>query len=180
MLQCYIRIILCHILHYTSPESGRIKNIGFIYTCNLISSLTCDFKCFNGNTADLILIIRKSIYRCADSVLLSSLSCSEIKTSCKLSYDDHVKTISDDLITKRACITKLIVKICRTKICKKVQCFTDSKKSCLRTSGRLQFIPWGCLGISANRTHQYCIRSFCLDNGFFCKRYSVSINGCTA
>ena len=178
MLQCYIRIILCHILHYTSPESGRIKNIGFIYTCNLISSLTCDFKCFNGNTADLILIIRKSIYRCADSILLSSLSCSEIKTSCKLSYDDHVKTISDDLITERACITKLIVKISRTKICKQVQRLTDCKKTCLRTFGRLQLIPRGCLGITANGTHQYCIRSFCLGNGFLCKRYSVSINGC--
>ena len=178
MLQCYIRIIFCNIFHNASPESGGIKNVRLIYACNFISSLTCDLKCLDSNTADFILIIRKSIHCCADSVLFRSLSGSEIKSSCKLSYDDHVKTISDDLITERAGITKLIVKISRTKICKQVQRLTDCKKTCLRTFGRLQLVPRGCLGITANGTHQYCIRSFCLGNGFLCKRYSVSINGC--
>ena len=180
MLQCYIRIVFCNIFHNASPESGRIQNVCLIYTCNFVSSLTCDLKCLDGNTADLILIIGKSIYGCADSVLLGSLSGSEVKTSCQLSYDNHVKTISDDLITKRACITKLIVKICRTKVCKKVQRFTDCKKSCLRTFRRLQFVPRGCLGIAADGPHQYGVRIFCLSNGFLCKRYSVSINGCTS
>ena len=54
-----------------------------------------------------LLAIRKALNLYA--VLFYCFSLAKIKTACKLSYDDHVKSVSNDLIAKRACCTKFVV-----------------------------------------------------------------------
>ena len=45
------------------------------------------------------------------TILFNSLTFSEIQTACKLTYNDHVKSVSDDLIAERAGFSQLIVKV---------------------------------------------------------------------
>ena len=181
MLQSYFRVILCNFFYDFSPESGRIQNVCLVYACDFLSSLHCDVKGFDRDTADLIFIVGKCIDCFLYTVFFNGLSFAEVKTAGQLTDDDHVKSVvSDHFFFDRAGFFEFFVKVCRTKVCKKVQRFTDSKESCFRTFGRLQFVPWGCLCITADRAHQNCVRGFGCSNCLICKRYAVNINRCTS
>ena len=180
MGKCYLRVILCHFFHDLSPQSGRIQYIRLIYAADLFISLHCDIKSSLCDPADLIFIICKRIGSSSYPVYFFCLSCAEVQSSGQFSHDQHIKSGCTDILTKRTCTAKLIIEISRSQICKQVQSFSDSQQSCLRTSGRLQLIPWRSLCITANGTHQHCITFLCLFYSIFGQRHTMYINGCSS
>ena len=181
MFQSYFRIILCDFFYNFSPESGRIQYVCLVNACDFLSSLHGNIKCLDGNTTDLIFIIGKCIDCFLYTIFFNCFSFSEIKTAGKLTDNDHVKSVfPDHFFLDRAGFLEFFIQVCRTKVCKKIQCFTNCKKSCFRTFGRLKFVPRRCPGITTDRTHQNCIRSFCCCNCFICKRYAVNVNRSSA
>ena len=96
MGQLYLRVVLCHSLHYLSPEPGGIQHVGLIHAGNLFAPLHGDIKGFYRNTADFLLIVGKGIHGCHNSVHLFCMTCSEIQASREFPHDHHVKAVSDD------------------------------------------------------------------------------------
>ncbi len=74
MFQCHIRIVLCHFLHNSSPESGRIQYVSLIHAGNFFPTLSGNIKAFDGNPADLVLIVGQGINSFSHSVFFDSLS----------------------------------------------------------------------------------------------------------
>ena len=103
MFQCDIRVIFCNVLHNGSPQPGRIQNVCLVHTGHFMTAFSCNIKSADSNAADLIFIIRKCIDCLANSLLLGCMTLTEIQTAGQLTHDHHVKTVSDDVITQRAC-----------------------------------------------------------------------------
>ena len=121
MLQCDFRIVLCNFFYNFSPESGRIQNVCFVYTCDFFSSLHCNVKSFDCNTANFIFIIGKCIDCFLYSVFFDCFSFSKVKTTSQFTNNDHVKSVlSDHFFLDRACFFQFLIKICRTKVCKEI------------------------------------------------------------
>ena len=97
MLHRYIRIILCHFVHYRTPQSGRIQYIGFVYAADLATALSCDIKCFDRNTSDLLFRIGQGIDCLAYAVLLYGFALSEIKSAGQLTHNEQIKAFRGDL-----------------------------------------------------------------------------------
>ena len=180
MLQSHLRVILCHFFHNLSPEPGRVQHIGLIYACHLFLSLHGNVKSLYCNAADFIFIIGKCVNCCFYTVLFDSPSFSEIKSSGKLPDNDHVKAVPNDLLFQRTGSLKLLIKICRTKVCKKIQGLTDCQKASLRASGWFQPVPGRGLCIPSNGAHQNCVGSLCSFYCFLCQRHPMHINGSAA
>ena len=109
MLKCNLRIVLRYLFYDLSPKSGRIQYVRLVNACHLLAALHGNVKGLDGNSADLVLVVGKSINCLGNTVLFDRFSFSEIKSACKLTHNDHVKTVSNNLVTKRAGCTELIV-----------------------------------------------------------------------
>ena len=109
MLKSNFRVILRYFFYYFSPKSGGIQNIRLVNACYFFAAFHGNVKCFDGNSANLVFVVGKGIDGFLYTVLFYCFSLAKIKTACKLSYDDHVKSVSNDLIAKWACCSKFVV-----------------------------------------------------------------------
>ena len=98
MLQSNLGIIRSHLLHHLSPEAGGIQNVGFVHAGNLFAAFHGNIKALNRNPANFVFIIGKSVNRLADSVFLCGMALSEIKPSCKLPHNHHIKSGAADFL----------------------------------------------------------------------------------
>ena len=177
MGQLNIRIILCHILNDTSPQSRGIKDVCLINTAHLFAALPRNIKSLYRNAPNFIFIINECIRRLTHAIFYDCPARSEIQSAGQLTHDQHIEAIPDDLIAQRARRLELLIQIRRTKICKQVQRLAQLQKSCLRTLFRRKLIPGRSLRIAADGAHQHGILCLRLRDRLIRKRYSVHIDG---
>ena len=120
MFQGNVRIILCHLFHHRSPESGGIKHIRLVHAGHFLFAFSGDIKSLDGNPADLSFIVSQRIYRFSYAVLLRGLSLSEIETACQFAHNQHIKTFFGNFCFQRTCPGQLLIQNRRAKIGKKI------------------------------------------------------------
>ena len=180
MFKSDLRIILCHLCHHFSPESGGIQYIGFIHAGHLFPAFHGNIKTADGNPADLLFVISQYIHCRIQSVHFFCLMFAEIQTSGQFTHDHHVKALIADFFFQRTGAFEFVIQICGTKVGEQAKRFSQFQKTGLRSFGRFQLVPWRCGSVAADRSHQYRVTLSGSFDGLIRKRYTMYINGCSA
>ena len=98
MAQRYLGIIFGNLFHDLSPQPGGIQHIGLIHADHFLPALHGNVKCLNSYSPDLILVICKGVYGGHDAVHFLRTALSEIQAAGQFSHNNHVETVTDNLL----------------------------------------------------------------------------------